>query len=176
MLLQKNIDKNIEEYIANTTGKRYKINFIEPEAIVPNQEKEDSIIKQVLEENAKRAKEAPKKDVAAPEKKEGGFVPPQVGASQGAQNNNQEKPQFRRKKTNANVADEEKLIYKGWRDTPNPKDIKVIDLTPDCSSVILKGKIANYDSRETKNGGFLISFDLYDGTSSINVKAFFHLN
>ena len=58
MLLQKNIDKNIEEYIANTSGKRYKINFIEPETVVPNQEKEDIIIKQVLEENAKRAKEA----------------------------------------------------------------------------------------------------------------------
>ena len=174
VLLQKNTDKNIEEYIANTTGKRYKVNFIEPEMVIQNQEKEDTIIRQVLEENAKRAKEAPNKEATA-EKSEGNFNSLQASAPQGAPVA-QDKPQFRRKKTNANVADEEKLIYKGWRDTPNPKDIKVIDLTPDCSSVILKGKIANYDSRETKNGGFLISFDLYDGTSSINIKAFLKAN
>lgn len=177
MLLQKNMDKNIEEYIANTSGKRYKINFIEPSVVEKVTPKEETIVKQLLEENEKRAKEikeSPKSVETSNSGESNSFTPSY--APPPSQSNFQDRPQPRRKKTNANVLDAEKLIYKGWRDTPNPKDIKVIDLTPDCAGVILKGKIANYDSRETKNGGFLISFDLYDGTSSINVKAFLKAN
>ena len=74
------------------------------------------------------------------------------------------------------VEDVEKLIYKGWRDTQNPKSLKIIDFSPEQPGVIIKGKTSNYDSRETKNGGFLISFDIYDGSSSINVKAFLKAN
>ena len=59
MLLQKNIDKTVSDYIFNTTGSRYIINFIEPDInIVQNQNNiQDSIAKTILEENAKRAKE-----------------------------------------------------------------------------------------------------------------------
>ena len=234
MLLQKNIDKTVSEYIFNTTGKRYEVNFIEPDAeSVNNVNREDDIIKKLLEENAKRAHEIAESEnkkektiAKAGNSKEGSdtsnnksgdnlkVMPISVstGASmsdedlnsllQSAEQNvsvsnsayemsqvptmaplpdvkkssNDNKGQYngpsRRKRSEANILDIEKLIYKGWRDTQNPKDMKIIDLAQDTPAVIIKGQVSNFDSRETKNGSFLVSFDIYDGTSSINVKAF----
>ena len=242
MLLQKNIDKTVSEYIFNTTGKRYEVNFIEPEAnIVSAENREDDIVKRLLEENAKRALElAETKKETNQEKKEKkseaknpvsenvkvmqnatisdedlnsllqsaeqnsaaydmaqippipplpeeqlsapGAHNPKVEGSNNSKGSNDKpawngnKGQFngqpRRKKSEANILDLEKLIYKGWRDTQNPRDMKIIDLAQDTPAVIIKGQVSNFDSRETKNGSFLVSFDIYDGTSSINVKAF----
>ncbi len=272
MLLQKNIDKTVSDYIFNTSGKRYEVNFIEPEnEAIANVNREEDIIKKLLEENAKRAQEVAsendknKKDSAKGEDKQqknnkgtnekvmqnatinnadslngvsvngmqftnapdiangsamsdedlnsllqsadqvssGGYydvsqIPPmppipdeiiavgntvnnakatnenKIGENKGSWNGN--KGQYngpgRRKKSEANILDIEKLIFKGWRDTPNPRDMKIIDLAQDTPAVIIKGQVSNFDSRETKNGSFLVSFDIYDGTSSINVKAF----
>ena len=74
------------------------------------------------------------------------------------------------------VKDPEKLLFKGWKVPANPKEIKIANLSPEQNEIILDGKISNYDSRETKNGGFLISFDMYDGSSSINIKSFLKAN
>jgi len=236
MLLQKNIDKTVSEYIFNTTGKRYEVNFIEPDNnIVNNVNREDDIIKKLLEENAKRAQELAenennKKETQKTEKKKDKNIKVMQNATinnanissaeipgsnmtdedlnsllQSAEqmvdataisdnvvleksnveskNIKDEKQtwngnkgsfngQPRRKKSEANILDIEKLIFKGWRDTQNPKDMKIEDLAQDTPAVIIKGQVSNFDSRETKNGSFLISFDMYDGTSSINIKAF----
>ena len=91
--------------------------------------------------------------------------------------NYQGAPKFNKKKSTASfVENEEALIFKGWKDMNSPKLVKIADLSPEQNEIILKGKISNYENRETKNGGFLISFDMYDGTSSINVKAFLKAN
>ena len=37
---------------------------------------------------------------------------------------------------------------------------------------MLDGEILNTDSRELKSGKFLVTFDLYDGSSTITCKAF----
>ena len=103
------------------------------------------------------------------------FVPQQNwNNNQNAENQGEKRAP--RKRSMAYIENEENLIYKGYRDTKDPKDVKIINLSPEQPGVIIKGKISNYDSRETKNGGFLISFDIYDGTSSINVKAFLKAN
>lgn len=57
MLEQKNANKTISDYLQNTTGKTYSIAFIEPEKIEPIENKEEQIIKNLMEENAKRALE-----------------------------------------------------------------------------------------------------------------------
>ena len=57
MLEQKNADKTISEFLHNTTGKVYSISFIEPEKIEPVENREEQIIKTLMEENAKRALE-----------------------------------------------------------------------------------------------------------------------
>ena len=267
MLLQKNIDKTVSDFIFNTTGNRYNINFIEPE-IISTVKREDDIIKQILEENAKRAQELAEanekkqsskdksiKEKGSKEKRMSASVnkeiinissdissdekinsllqnvdtmvesenskvvafPKEVKQENGENNviisetdasgknineistnktninsnqasaNNYEinkngananqtnkkwSGQPRRKKSEANILNPEKLIFKGWRDTLNPKDMKIAELAQDIPAVIINGKVSNYDSRETKSGSYLVSFDVYDGTSSINVKAF----
>lgn len=49
---------------------------------------------------------------------------------------------------------------------------KIIDLSIDSGRVLLDGEILNTDSRELKSGKFLVTFDLYDGSSTITCKVF----
>ncbi len=49
---------------------------------------------------------------------------------------------------------------------------KIIDLSVDSGKVLLDGEVLNTDARELKSGKFLVTFDLYDGSSTITCKAF----
>ena len=221
MMLSRNMDKLISDFVMNSSGSRYEVKFNEPDAfdVIP---KQDEIIKKVMEENlARQAELATQKKSESHTKKVNGmpegygakaqvsniddanvpnWQPPtdsdiannsasaqQYTQKQTAQNswqsgnswqgNQNGAPRRAPKKKNLDmVEDVEKLIYKGWRETQNPKNIKIIDFSPEQPGVIIKGKTSNYESRETKNGGYLISFDIYDGSSSINVKAFLKAN
>lgn len=53
---------------------------------------------------------------------------------------------------------------------------KVADLSVDSGKVLLDGEILNTDERELKSGKFLVTFDLYDGSSTITCKAFVEAN
>lgn len=50
--------------------------------------------------------------------------------------------------------------------------MKITDITPDDNQVFLDGEILNMETRELKSGKTLISFDLYDGSSTITCKSF----
>ncbi|MBM6837967.1 PHP domain-containing protein, partial [Clostridium saudiense] len=50
--------------------------------------------------------------------------------------------------------------------------IKIIDITPYEGTVAIAGEIANMESKELRSGKMLVSFDLYDGSSSISCKCF----
>jgi len=50
--------------------------------------------------------------------------------------------------------------------------IKIVDITPDEGRIAIEGEIFNLESKELKSGKILISFDLYDGSSSMTCKAF----
>ena len=50
--------------------------------------------------------------------------------------------------------------------------IKITDITPDEGRIAIEGEISNIDSKELRSGKILISFDLYDGSSSMTCKAF----
>ncbi|NMC58045.1 MAG: DNA polymerase III subunit alpha, partial [Candidatus Methanofastidiosa archaeon] len=50
--------------------------------------------------------------------------------------------------------------------------IKITDITPDEGSIALEGEISNMEAKELKSGKTLVSFDLYDGSSSMTCKAF----
>lgn len=56
----------------------------------------------------------------------------------------------------------------------NIKDtiIKITDITPDEGRVAIQGELSNLESKELRSKKVLISFDLYDGTSSITCKCF----
>jgi DNA polymerase-3 subunit alpha (Gram-positive type) len=56
----------------------------------------------------------------------------------------------------------------------NIKDIviKITDITPEEGKIAIAGEISNIEARELKSGKTLVSFDLYDGSSSMTCKAF----
>ena len=195
MLEQKNSDKLIEEFIKNTAGKNVKVVFQEPSIADDSLNKEKEIVKNILEKQQRDLEQKQKEEKAKPQSSNVGQGysvaqtsgsasnhAPQASNGNNFQNGSQsagatnEAPKFNRKKSMAFIENPEMLIFKGWKSPANPKDIKIVNLSPEQNEIILKGKISNYDSRETKNGGYLISFDIYDGTSSINVKAFLKAN
>ena len=222
MMLSRNMDKLISDFVMNSSGSRYEVKFNEPDSfdVIP---KQDEIIKKMMEENmARQAELAAQRESESHSKKVNGmpegygakaqsnnindadipnWQPPtdsdiagnsapvqQYPPKQATQNSwqggnnwqggqNGGAPRRAPKKKNLDmVEDIEKLIYKGWRETQNPKNMRIVDFSPEQPGVIIKGKTSNYESRETKNGGYLISFDIYDGSSSINVKAFLKAN
>ena len=222
MMLSRNMDKLISDFVMNSSGSRYEVKFNEPDSfdVIP---KQDEIIKKMMEENmAKQAELTTQRESETHSKKVNGmpngygtkaqsnnindadipnWQPPtdsdiagnsapaqQYPPKQATQNSwqggnnwqggqNGGAPRRAPKKKNLDmVEDIEKLIYKGWRETQNPKNMRIVDFSPEQPGVIIKGKTSNYESRETKNGGYLISFDIYDGSSSINVKAFLKAN
>ena len=206
MLESRNSNKTIEELIKNTCNKSVNVVFHEPEAIEDSLSKEREIVKSIMEaqqvaeqkhkeeEEAKKAKAQIEKERREQNKLQAGnnqsqsdthfeeavtSSPAPARASGDYQGNNYQggAPKFnRRKPTNSFIENEEAVIFKGWKELNSPKYVKIVDLSPEQNEIILKGKISNYESRETKNGGFLISFDMYDGTSSINIKAFLKAN
>ena len=222
MMLSRNMDKLISDFVMNSSGSRYEVKFNEPDFfdVIP---KQDEIIKKMMEENmARQAELTTQRESETHSKKVNGmpngygtkaqsnnindadipnWQPPtdsdiagnsasaqQYPPKQATQNSwqggnnwqggqNGGAPRRAPKKKNLDmVEDIEKLIYKGWRETQNPKNMRIVDFSPEQPGVIIKGKTSNYESRETKNGGYLISFDIYDGSSSINVKAFLKAN
>ena len=188
MLEQKNSDKLIEEFIKNSFNKNVHVVFHENMMVEDSLNKEREIVKNILEKQQKeleQRKEEKPKIQAAPQNAAPNIQTNQVPSNnfqnnkpQAGNANNQggEAPKYNRKRSMNFIENPELLIFKGWKDPSNPKDMKIANLSPEQNEIILKGKISNYDSRETKNGGFLISFDMYDGTSSINVKAFLKAN
>ncbi|GLC31546.1 DNA polymerase III subunit alpha [Clostridium omnivorum] len=50
--------------------------------------------------------------------------------------------------------------------------IKIVDITPDEGRIAIEGEISNIESKELKSGKTLVSFDLYDGSSSMTCKSF----
>ena len=204
MLEQRNSDKLIEEYIRNSFGKNVQVFFKEPEVIEDSLSKEQEIIRNLLEkqkrEQEERQKEGSQNTPTVPNarsaqapstqaRSEGGnsnvsnstnipMSSEEYAAGMPQKSNSTPKDTFRnnRKKGMEFLKDPEMLIFKGWKVPSNPKEIKIANLSPEQNEIIISGKVSNYDSRETKNGGFLISFDIYDGSSSINVKAFLKAN
>ncbi len=204
MLEQRNSDKLIEEYIRNSFGRNVQVVFKEPEVIEDSLSKEQEIIRNLLEKQKSEHEEKQKnlsqntsaktttKSVPNSNtqiKNESGNInvsntsnipmsSEEYASSMPQKSNSESKDTFRnnRKKGMEFIKDPEMLIFKGWKVPSNPKEIKIANLSPEQNEIILSGKVSNYDSRETKNGGFLISFDIYDGSSSINVKAFLKAN
>lgn len=50
--------------------------------------------------------------------------------------------------------------------------IKITDITPEEGRIALEGEISNMEAKELRSGKILVSFDLYDGSSSMTCKSF----
>ena len=67
--------------------------------------------------------------------------------------------------------DNSSLIY-GRKTSRKDPVIRIVDITPDEGKVTIEGELSNIESKELKSGKILVSFDLYDGSSSMTCKAF----
>ena len=65
MMLQRNMDKLISDFVMNSTGNRYEVRFHEPDVIENTVTKQDELIKKIFEENAAKANQVPLKKVSS---------------------------------------------------------------------------------------------------------------
>lgn len=145
-------DKKVHEVIKELYGSSYKINFV------------DAITEDELEKERQKIEESEKQLIEKQLKTTYSFEAPK--AAQPAENNKPEgNSEGDGKKTDS-------VLILGRSSKIKEPVIKIIDISPDEGSVSIHGEISNIDSKELKSGKVLISFDLYDGSSSMTCKAF----
>ncbi|AEV68508.1 DNA polymerase III subunit alpha [Acetivibrio clariflavus] len=142
-------DKRISKAIKKLYGTEYKINFIDrvcSEELKKIREDAMEMEKQLLKEQAKTVPELPKE-------------PPQPKES------STESAKKEEKKENTN-------LILGKNANIKESVVKITDIVPDEGRVAIEGEIFNIESKELKSGKTLISFALYDGSTSMTCKAF----
>lgn len=149
LLKSRGYDKKIIEAVKNLYGKEYKINFVDD----------------VNYEELKKIQEATLTEEMI-------LMQRELDTSQSVSSSNAPvaKKQNYKKESNDKKKDASLILGR----SSNIKDpiIKVVDITPNEGKVAIEGEISNIESKELKSGKTLISFDLYDGSSSITCKSF----
>lgn len=146
-------DRKIVKALKSLYGKEYKINFIDDvstEELMKLQE-------DTLDEEAKLAQEVVKAALS--------------NGSNASKNTNTFVDKNQNGKAESNGKGDPALIL-GRSSKIKEPIIKITDITPDEGRVVIEGEISNIESKELKSGKTLVSFDLYDGSSSITCKAF----
>jgi DNA polymerase-3 subunit alpha (Gram-positive type) len=152
LLKARGYDKKIQEAIQNLYDATYQINF------------EDNVSSEELKRQQDDTQETEilllQKEAAAPPShytselvKEAGPIKPE---------NNRE--------TDGKKNDPALIL--GRNASIKDKVIKITDITPDEGRIAIQGELSNIEAKELRSGKTLISFDLYDGTSSMTCKAF----
>ena len=172
------LDRELERVIINLFGLNYKIEFIEN---INEQDEKDlaeklklsknhaiekalehmAIGEQIAEEKVKKEKKVPKEGKENIQNKNtdtNNMMPPPPPPPE-----------------EAPIEEEENspIIY-GRSLNLKTKLIKVIDISPEDDMAAISGEIlkGSIEERELKSGKFLISFNVYDGTSTISCKIF----
>lgn len=145
-------DKRLHNAIKNLYGTAYKINFID----------------KVSSEDLIRMQE----DIR---EKEMLFIQKQVEATlsnvvPNSPNEVLEKKQEIKAETDGKKGDP--FLILGRSSKIKDTIIKITDITPDEGKIAIQGEISNIEAKELKSGKTLISFDLYDGSSSMTCKSF----
>lgn len=145
-------DRKIRESIKSLYGTSYKINFVDNvsgELLIRQQEDSRAREMRIIQ---KEVKEAP--SISAPN------LPKQAAGGK-----QETKAETGAKKGNP-------LLILGRNANIKESLIKIIDITPHEGRVAIEGEIFNIDSKELRSGKMLISFDVYDGSSSMSCKCF----
>ncbi|WP_234117323.1 DNA polymerase III subunit alpha [Clostridium hydrogenum] len=147
-----NFDKQLYKAIKTVYGTTYKINFIDNvsshELMLQEEEREQEMLEISRKIQEGMGNSAPKQPVEAPVKRE------------------ETKEETGGKK----AADPSLILGRNSRIKENV--IKITDITPDEGRISLEGEISNMEAKELKSGKTLVSFDLYDGSSSMTCKCF----
>lgn len=152
ILMSLHYDKKINNVIKSLYGRDYKINFVDKldSSEIANEEKEKLENEKLLVE--KQVKNVQVKSSPKPLKTY-------------SENRQYAKPEGGSKKSDPS------LIYGRNTNIREPL-MKITDITPDDRRVSIQGEPFDMDSKELKSGKILISFALYDGSSSMTCKCF----
>ena len=164
------LDRELERVIKNIFNKDYKIKFVE----VLN-EQDEKELKERIERNQKQALELALEhsslgEKIAEEKKETntkqGDIPPAVPIPE-------EVPMTETDLLQKEMEENSPLIY-GRNANIKTNIINVVDISPEDDMAAISGEIlkGSIEEKELKSGKFLISFNVYDGTSTISCKIF----
>ncbi len=143
------LDKILENLINDTYGEKYKVKFVE------------NISKELLDTLESKSLETQKKIIEKVQKRIG---------EQGGKNEIQ--PEHQLVPEEKTELKEKSPVILGRGTNIKEQKVDIRDLSVDSGRVLLDGEILSMESKETKSGKVLISFNLYDKTSTITCKAF----
>jgi len=152
LLKARGYDKKIQETIKNLYDATYQINFVD----------------NVSSEELKRLQEDTQETEILLLQKEAAATPSHY-ASELSKESAPIKPETKGE-TDGKKGDPALIL--GRNATIKDKVIKITDITPDEGRIAIQGELSNIEAKELRSGKTLISFDLYDGTSSMTCKAF----
>ncbi|WP_392486892.1 DNA polymerase III subunit alpha [Haloimpatiens sp. FM7315] len=145
--------RKLQEQVKNLYGNSYKVNFID------NISSEELILQE--KENQKEVLAALKEIARDYEIN-----------SKSSKNNSDKKDKVTKGKAELEDKKIDSLVILGRKPKYKETIVKINDITPDEGRVAIEGEISNTETRELKSGKTLVSFDLYDGVSSMTCKAF----
>ncbi len=150
VLEARGFDKVIEETIKNIYAKKYKIEF------------EEDIPENFIEQCQEQAKELEKQAIKLMEQE----------VKETIKEEKKEIKEVVKDEKIEEVKEEKSPLIYGRSLKIKEQLSKISELSVDSGKVLLDGEILNTDTRELKSGKFLLTFDLYDGSSTITCKAF----
>ncbi|SHJ22561.1 DNA polymerase-3 subunit alpha [Clostridium cavendishii DSM 21758] len=144
-------DKQIHNAIKTFYGESYKINFIDnvssEELELQQEEKQKemlAVLSQIKTDAISNSPKLPKEPVVRKEDE--------------------------KEETGSKKADP--FLILGRSSKIKDPIIKITDITPDEGKVVIEGELSNMETRELRSGKILVSFDVYDGSSSMTCKSF----
>ena len=172
MIKNQKLDKYIHEFILNYLGMGLKIDFDTNKDTVTEifQKEKDVLVKEFISTAndiaVKNSVEQPNKPKETPAyNTQKSFNKVYFPKNDGEQNNKKAEP----------ISDDPNLIIGRNPNNSNfNKNVtKLIDIQPEKTVVHVEGKVVKMnDVRQTKTGRFIISFDIYDGSTTLNCQSF----
>ena len=167
-LRARKLDKELEKVINDLFGKDYKIKFVEK-----IDETEEKQLKERQDLSKKKAIEKALEHMAIGEK-----LAEEVNKDHSQNKVNQEAPKEEpakeKKGEEENKQEEETPLIYGRTQNFKTNIIKITDISPEDDMAAINGEIlaGSIEEKELKSGKFLISFNVYDGTSTVSCKIF----
>ncbi len=148
LLETKKMNKLLEDIIYRNYGIQLKVIFIDGNIIEYNQEEENRIVKERIVNAVDIPSKPNSTSEVKPTKQEKQFIP-------------SNKQQVATKGDN--------LFGRGKIKEPL---VPINSITVDSGKVCVEGDVLNVSTKEIKSGKVLVIFDIYDGTTTMNAKAF----
>ena len=168
MLKELNYDKEIQDVLRNMYGKSYTINFIDDitdEELFKLNEEEHKKRIAVIKNELKSDASSPKTPQSKPVEKIMGNPYSKSGSFNQGDSKGESKKEDKGKKDNP-------FLILGRSANIKEPVIKITDISPYEGTVAVEGEISNMETKELRSGKILVSFDLYDNSSSISCKSF----